>query len=136
MSEIGSEPLHAMATAGLAVLGALADSLQEAGADLATATPARLDQHTARQRELCGRLRELAGGVRDGTQVRTSAGLANDLQEATRRLAELNRNYAALLRRRRRTVDIFGRVLASSGTTYPAPQPISQMGWEEARAKG
>jgi hypothetical protein len=120
----------------LALLGALADSLEEAQAALTTATPAKLDQHTARQRELCRQLCGLASGVPDGGQAQMHSGLANDLQATARRVADLNRKYAALMRRRRRTVDIFCLVLASSGTTYPAPKPLSRLSVEAIRAKG
>lgn len=103
----------------LELLRALADSLQPAESLRAMASGERLLQHSARQRELCRELHALverwAGGAGEAGEG------AEDLQEAVRRVRELNRNYAALLRRRRRTVDIFCRVLASAGTTYPAP---------------
>jgi len=105
----------------LGLLRQLADSLTLTQAALATITPATLDRHTARQQDLCQQLRTLTAGFPGGAPVRTSAGLADDVQETVRRVGDLNRKYAALLRRRRRTVDIFCRVLASSGTTYPAP---------------
>lgn len=47
--------------------------------------------------------------------------LIMELAEVERRVAHLNRAYGALLRRARRTVDIFCRVLASSGATYNQP---------------
>jgi hypothetical protein len=120
----------------LALLRALADSLEQAQAELMATTPAKLDQQTARQRELCRQLCALAVGFPDRAYVRTHAGLANDLQETVGRVAELNRKYTALLRRRRRTVDIFCRVLASSGTTYPAPKQLSRLNLEVIRPKG
>jgi phage I-like protein len=120
----------------LALLRALADSLEEAQAALATTAPGKLDQHSARQRELCRRLCALATGFPDGAKDRTHDGLANDLQETARRVANLNRRYAALLRRRRRTVEIFCRVLASSGTTYPEPKLLSRPDLVGIRPKG
>jgi hypothetical protein len=128
--------IHELLAQRLALLGALADSLEEAQAALTTATPAKLDQHTARQRELCRQLCVLASGIPDGAQAQMHSGLANDLQVTAQRVAALNRKYAALLRRRRRTVDIFCRVLASSGTTYPAPKPLSRLSLEVITAKG
>jgi hypothetical protein len=128
--------LDELLTRRLGLLRAVADSLEQAQAALATTTPEKLDRHSARQRELCAQLCALATGLPDGPYTRTYAGLANDLQETARRVADLNRKYAALLRRRRRTVDIFCRVLASSGTTYPAPKVLSRADLEVIRQKG
>jgi hypothetical protein len=111
-------------TQRLTLLRALADSLEQAKSALATTTPAKLEFHSARQQELCRQLRSLATGTPAGGQPGTLTRLAEDVQETARRVADLNRKYAALLRRRRRTVDIFCRVLASSGTTYPAPNAV------------
>ncbi len=128
--------LPELLTQRLVLLRALADSLERAQVELMTTTPAKLDQQTARQRELCRQLCALAVGFPETGYVRTHAGLANDLQATARRVAELNRKYAALLRRKRRTVDIFCRVLASSGTTYPAPKLLSRLNLEVIRPKG
>jgi hypothetical protein len=117
----------------LELMHQLAGSLEHSHAVLATATPLKLNQCTAQQRELCRELRALAHGIPDMSQARTLPVLAKDLQEATRRVAGLNRKYAALLQRSRRTVDIFCRVLASSGTTYPGPKPLSYTDGEETR---
>jgi hypothetical protein len=128
--------LPELLTQRLALLRALADSLERAQVELMTTTPAKLDQQTARQRELCRQLCALAVGFPERDYVRTHARLANDLQETARRVAGLNRKYAALLRRKRRTVDIFCRVLASSGTTYPAPKLLSRQNLGVIRPKG
>ena len=127
--------MHEVLTQRLGLLHLLADSLEQAQAALATATAEKLDHHTARQQELCGQLCSRAAGFSE-LKSRTPAGLANDLQVAARRVGDLNRLYAALLQRRRRTVDIFCRVLASSGTTYPAPQALFRPHLQGARAKG
>jgi hypothetical protein len=119
----------------LELLRQLAGSLDLSQAALATTTPAKLDHHTARQQELCRELRALAHGFPDEAQAQTPSRLADDLQETARRVRDLNRKYAALLRRRQRTVDIFCRVLASSGTTYPAPKPPSHPDWGGIRPK-
>lgn len=105
----------------LGLLRQLAESLEQAQSSLAAATPAKLDFHTARQRDLCRELHSLEPGFNEKGRVETDSWLADDLREAARQVANLNRKYAAQLRRRRRTVDIFCRVLASSGTTYPPP---------------
>jgi hypothetical protein len=117
----------------LELLRSLADSLQQTQAALAGTSGEKLDHHTAQQQELCRQLRALAGFPELSSS--TSAGLANDLQVAVRRVGDLNRLYAALLRRRRRTVDIFYRVLASSGTTYPAPKLLSRPDSEKITVK-
>jgi hypothetical protein len=49
--------------------------------------------------------------------------LVNELTQVELQVAALNRTYGALLRRARRTVEIFCRVLATSGVTYAPPQP-------------
>jgi hypothetical protein len=136
MAQASTSPTHELLMQRLELLRALADSLEEAQAGLATTTPERLDQQTARQREICCQLGALAGGVGEEWGIPTDARLADDLQETARRVAELNRFYGALLRRRRRTVDIFCRVLASSGTTYPAPKLVSRPSAKVARLKG
>jgi len=103
----------------LDLLAALADSLEQAYLDLMSATPAELDRHTVRQMELC---RHLPTPGANASSPQFPPALASDLQIHLARVARANRKYAALLRRRRRTVDIFCRVLVSSGTTYPAPK--------------
>jgi hypothetical protein len=128
--------VHEVLLQRLELLHALADSLGQARAELVTTTPAILDRHTARQRELCRQLHSLGAGSRDGAHSGLHAGLADDLQATSRRVADLNRAYGALLRRRRRTVDIFCRVLANSGTTYAAPKPLSRPGLKGRKPKG
>jgi len=49
--------------------------------------------------------------------------LAAELLAVETKVLQLNRAYAAWLRRARRTVDIFCRVLAHSAITYPPPSP-------------
>ncbi|HUI77601.1 MAG TPA: hypothetical protein VLY24_06780 [Bryobacteraceae bacterium] len=120
----------------LGLLRGLADSLEQAQAALAGITPETLDHHTARQRELCRESCALAAAAPVELQIRMPAGLDDDVQVAARRVADLNRFYGALLRRRRRTVDIFCRVLRSSGTTYPAPTPPAHPHGKGIRAKG
>jgi hypothetical protein len=112
---------HEVMKQRLVLLRQLAGSLELAHAALATTTPAKLELHTSRQRDLCRELQMLTRGFSGARPVESDASLASDLQGVARQVVELNRKYAALLRRRRRTVDIFCRVLASSGTTYPAP---------------
>ncbi len=122
MAQASPSSIHELLIQRLGLLCALGDSLEQAQAALATATPKELDHHTARQRELCRQLRTLASEFPGEAQIQIPVRMAGDLQAAERRAADLNRLYGALLRRRRRTADIFCRVLASSGTTYPAPK--------------
>jgi len=131
-----SPSLHEYMNQRLALLGELAGSLELARAALAATTAVKLDSHTVRQQELCRELRTLDRSFFAEAPDSRPSGLADDLQAAVRRVAELNRKYAALLRRRRRTVDIFCRVLASSGTTYPAPKLLFQPSGDGARTKG
>ena len=52
-----SSSTHELMSQRLELLRQLADSLEQAQSSLATATPAKLDLHTARQQELCRELR-------------------------------------------------------------------------------
>lgn len=53
--------------------------------------------------------------------------LAQELTQVEARVSQLNHIYAALLRRARRTLLIFNRVLASSANTYAPPKPEMAM---------
>lgn len=112
----------------LDLLRQLADSLERAHAAVVRSDLFEITRQTACQQVLCGRLRQLPaeglrtqpGGlpaVRGGNQV-----LREELAKVERKVAQLNRRYEALLRRARRTVDIFCRVLANSALTYPPPR--------------
>ena len=126
---------HELMSQRLMLLRQLAGSLEQTQASLVTTTPAKLDFHTARQQELCRELRALTVGFMDGLHAQTPSRLADDVQAAARQVADLNRKYAALLRRKRRTIDIFCRVLASSGTTYPEPNLPSHSAGEGIKPK-
>jgi len=93
---------------GMELWQELGDSLQQAQAAVLLSDLRQLGCQTARQRELCARLHQ--------TTVTEGWG------EPIRKIAEQTRSYAAVLRRARRTVDIFCRVLASSALTYPPPR--------------
>jgi flagellar FlgN protein len=132
----------------LALMRALADSLERAQTAVAQSNLVEITGHTARQRELCAAVRQLESearqfvadaaiadetrpqnirtrqsqsGVSPLMQQRWNA-VAEELSELEIRVGQLNRIYGALLRRARRTVDIFCRVLASSAVTYAAPR--------------
>ena len=84
---------------------------------------------TARQQEICEGLRRLEkskplGGhpIPPGERRKS---LEEELQRVEAQVAHLNLAYGALLRRARRTVGIFCRVLASAAVTYTPPQPAS-----------
>jgi len=85
---------------------------------------------TARQQEICEGLRGLE-------QLKPPSGhpiapgerrkiLEEELQQVEVQVAHLNLAYGALLRRARRTVGIFCRVLASTGLTYTPPRPSTR----------
>jgi len=113
----------------LARLRELAQSLERAQAALRARDLPGIRRQTALQHDLCARLRQLPGTPAPSPkspQVPRENGGADgerDLAEAARTVAQLNRSYSALLRRSRRTVDIFCRVLATSALTYPPPRP-------------
>lgn len=120
----------------------LAHSLERAQAAVLNSDPAQLSAQTVHQQELCEQWRRLVSefvpsGIsfsirgravpksREAADVgpageRRSA-LMVDLAEVEARVTHLNHVYGALLRRARRTVDIFCRVLANSGVTYTQP---------------
>jgi hypothetical protein len=104
----------------LRLLHELAASLEGARAAVLRSDLAGLNSQTLRQREICEALR----------QFKVTPSGAGDRQDRLRREAadmearvlQLNREYAALLARARRTVDIFCRLLASSNLTYLPPK--------------
>jgi hypothetical protein len=124
----------------LRLMRELADSLERAQAAVLESDPGQVSAQTTRQRELCAELRRLASELTPEqvpSPVKDTAGfmpararrraLLIELAEVEPQVACLNRAYDALLRRARRTVDIFCRVLANSGATYipPASHPVS-----------
>jgi hypothetical protein len=133
----------------LALLRVLGDSLEQAQSAVVRSNLTEITAHTARQRELCETLRQLASEALRLPPCTASAGaspthplrmrlpestvspflqrrwnrVTEELSEVEMRVVQLNRVYGALLRRARRTVDIFCRVVASSAFTYGPPKP-------------
>ena len=123
----------------LGLLRELADSLKEAQAAVLRSDLGRLPMLTARQSEICGKYHQIAtapqqvpaqpkpAGEEDSNHAESADGgqrwraLTAEVARMEREALELNRAYAALLRRARRTVDIFCRALASSSLTYGPP---------------
>jgi|SRR5579862_5695861 len=115
------------------LLHKLADSLQRAQAALLSPDYDQVPAQTKVQQDLCHELRRLAlirpsgsaTGRAASVEVREKA-LASEFQALHRQVTDLNRKYAALLRRAQRTVNIFCRVLQNSGLTYvvPAVSPV------------
>jgi hypothetical protein len=126
----------------------LADSLQQVQTAVVRSDLRGINGHTARQRELCEALRQLAsqafeppdcrGSRPRKTWVRLPEGvvslevrqrwtrLTEELTEVEMQVSQLNQVYGALLKRAQRTLQIFLRVLASSANTYAPPK------WEPA----
>ncbi|MGA8151777.1 MAG: hypothetical protein WB952_12565 [Terriglobales bacterium] len=116
------------------LLGDLAESLERAYAAVVSSDLLEFTRQTGCQRALCGRLRLLPAepaqspqsgvpGILPAPISQGARALGEELAEVERTVARLNCRYAALLRRARRTVDIFCRVLANSALTYPPPRP-------------
>ena len=123
------------------LLRELVGSLERAQAAVLSSDAGYLNIQTLKQHALCGELRrwgseppllasshaqlvastEAAATPMDPLAEHPRSLLA-ELGELGKRAERLNREYAALLRRARRTVDIFCRVLASSGITYVPPR--------------
>ncbi len=81
-----------------------------------------IERLTTRQQELCNLLRAVeAQTVLQCCHTQRQSIWADELVVAGKRVRDLNRAHAALLRRARRTVNIFCRVLASSAVTYAPP---------------
>lgn len=126
----------------------LSRSLEQAQAAILNSNVVELGAQTLRQREICERWRVLissgaisstnpAGGkshdmAKPASERDRRAALLVELAAVEARVKNLNLAYGALLRRARRTVDIFCRVLSNSGVTYAPPAPVSHRG----RAKG
>ncbi len=125
------------------LLRQLAVSLEHACEAVRTSDVRALKAEVASQRALCGAIAECIGesgcvgsvSAKPAEQFRSWAALkANasartntiegQLEEIELRVAQLNQEYAALLRRARRTVDIFCRLLAQSPITYSPPAPV------------
>lgn len=131
----------------------LAGSLERAQAALLNSDVAQLGDQTILQQRLCEELQQLAGKVAlkplfraplippahhaDNATLERFAqrqrSLLTELREIGRRVEGLNRDYSALLRRARRTVDIFCRVLASSGITYLPPAAPARSALRDSR---
>jgi hypothetical protein len=125
----------------------LANSLEQVQPAVVRSDLRGIEGHTARQRELCQTLRQLESEAQalplrnriadrsrnqkiwarpdDAVcpQVRQRwKTLAQELTQVETQVAQLNRVYAALLRRVQRTLQIFVRVLESSANTYVPPK--------------
>jgi len=110
----------------LAATQGLASALSCAQAGLLADDLHTFERQTACQREFCAELRSLhAELARAEDPFCNSSAQQQALLEAHQEACRQARLYAALLRRARRTVDIFCRVLASSGTTYVVPRARS-----------
>jgi len=136
----------------VALMRELAGSLQRAQAAVLDCDIAQINAQTIQQQRLCGELRQLAGqcSLEPSSAHRVTpmhpAGVATvapfaqrqqalltELRETGKRVERLNCDYAALLRRARRTVDIFCRVLANSGVTYLPPTPQARSALQDSR---
>jgi flagellar biosynthesis/type III secretory pathway chaperone len=132
----------------LALMRELASSLEQVQTAVVRSDLRGINGHTARQRELWAALRQLetealgrpprnpiAEQSREqkiwvqlpedavSPQVRQRwKALAQELTQVEMRVSQLNQVYGALLRRARRTLQIFMRVLASSAITYAPPK--------------
>jgi len=133
----------------------LAASLERAQAAILHSDAGQLAAQTMRQQELCEELRRLVPELASGpvfsvanvarSVVRThlagtlhparqrQRALLTELLKIETQVADLNRSYGALLRRARRTVDIFCRVLANSGVTYLPPATQSPSAIQDSR---
>jgi len=124
----------------LRLMRELIGSVKRAQTAVVRSELAALEAEIVKQQQLCVALREGEGGEGDevslsGPQfpqkcdenLSSSAGerwrtLSSELADAEAEASVVNRAYGALLRRARRTVEIFARVVACSAATYPLPR--------------
>jgi hypothetical protein len=119
----------------LALMRSLASSLQHAQTAIVRSDLQQLQRQTAEQDRLCQQLRRLdlprpevnQPSVLPGPVAADEPGddLARELVRVELQVMELNREYGALLRRARRTVEAFCRVIAASEITYLPPKPTA-----------
>jgi hypothetical protein len=137
----------------VALMRELAGSLERAQAAVVNSDVAQICAQTILQQKLCGELQQLAESVSPehsspahmvpATQPADAAtlhplaqrqqSLLTELRKIGKHVEGLNRDYAALLRRARRTVDIFCRVLANSGVTYLPPTSQARPALQDSR---
>jgi hypothetical protein len=147
MDQTGRSAAYRQLSQRLGRMRELAHSLALAQAAVVRSDLVEMQGQTAKQQQLCEQLRQIA--VQAPTEFPCEAqppiapaawarlpenlasplggerwnALVNELTQVELQVAALNRTYGALLRRARRTVEIFCRVLATSGVTYAPPQP-------------
>ena len=133
----------------LALMRELASSLEQVQNAVVRSDVPGIDGHTVHQRQLCQALGQLESEALRHPPCTATAGksrnqmvgmqlpentvsplvqqrwkmLAQELIQVEIRVSQLNQVYGALLRRARRTVQIFNRVLTSSALTYAPPKP-------------
>jgi flagellar biosynthesis/type III secretory pathway chaperone len=128
----------------LRCLQELASSLGRASDAVLKRDIGRLETETTRQRELSNELRTLYSVISQNEEEPAtdeaveSKNLANreryrnltkELRRVEMQVRQLNLQYGALLRRSRRTVDIFCRILTHCGLTYgPTGGPFQASG--------
>ena len=129
----------------ITLLRELAGSLERAQAAILQSDVGQMRAQTLRQQNLCEQLLQRAGQAAPEQAALMPSGvkpvpgatplpalterqqsLLTELRHAGWQVERLNREYEALLRRARRAVDIFCRVLANSGITYLPPTSRAQ----------
>ena len=106
----------------LHLLHEVAESLKQAQTAVVKSELPELIRQTERQRGLCRQLSSLPRAKECTVAVNCWSELLEQTRQAELELAQLNRVYGALLRRARRTVDVFCRLMSDSGMTYAPPR--------------
>lgn len=113
----------------LRLMSELATAVQQANQAICDFEVELLRRYTLRQSELCQFILQprqcssLDTTVQEPDDVNECRKLLEELARTQDKVRDFNRVQAALIRRGRRTADIFCRVLANSGVTYPPPRP-------------
>jgi hypothetical protein len=118
----------------------LSRSLEHAQAAVLNSDVVELGAQTLRQREICAGWQALISSVaisskklaplkspdtsKPASTTERRRTLLAELAEVEARVKNLNLEYGALLRRAKRTVDIFCRVLSNAGATYAPPASL------------
>lgn len=98
----------------------LARSLERSHAAVLQSDIEQICAQTFQQQRICSELHRI-GRTEGAGKVCKHPQLAAKLRQIENEITRLNLIYAALLRRARRTLDIFCRVLKNSDITYVAP---------------
>jgi len=128
--DVESPPVFEQLTIRLSILHDLVDALLKAQSAIALSDLQNMELHIAQQRRLCHALMDL-GTLSPQPSVAPVLRwnkLVLELKETEHYALHLGRVQSALLRRTRRGLDLFSRLLASTALTYTPSMIAPGMG--------